>query len=501
MASSKYNPQRRSLLKNSLIAAAAASVGVNRLVFAATPNVATTRAGGKVTPDAIKMLADKLPGAVVSAGESGYEKSRLTWNGTVEQHPAVIVQARSAGDIKVAVEFAREHNLGVAVKATGHGALVPANNDALLIDTSRMKGLRVDPQAKTATFEPGVVAIEFLREAQKYGLAGPTAVSPGVGMTGYTLSGGYGDLPRVFGLGSDNLLSADVLLMDGRHITVSENENPDIFWAMRGGGGNFAIVTSMTVKLHPVSDVLSGVLTFDIDDAHKVVGALREWSKTLPDNMTMALSFFAKNVTKTPRPIITLALVYFGPETEGQPVIDKLLASLKPQNNTIKAQSYLSYFENDVQDPGYGFKNYWHGVLIDELTDPVVDILVKTVSPQDSMMMLLFSYYRGGVWSRSAENKTAVSHRNASWLLNGRAFFKGDEQVVAIAKKQVATLAQDLAPYNKGVPFTYLEYEGPSRLEDVYGAQKLDKMREIKAKYDPDNRLRFNANIPPAKTA
>lgn len=445
----------------------------------------------------VEELSNKLPGSVFTKGSSDYEKSRLTWNGTIEQHPSIIVQARSAGDIKAAVDFAIKYNLGISVKATGHGALVPANKNTLLIDTSRMKGILVNSEEKTATFEPGVVAIEFLRATQKYGLAGPTAVSPGVGMTGYTLSGGYGDLPRVFGLGSDNLLSAQVILMDGRYVTVSENENPDIFWAIRGGGGNFAIVTSMTVSLHSVNEVLSGVLTFDINDAHKVISRINVWNKKIPDNMTMSLSFFSKNVAKTASPIITVSLLYFGPASEGDLIVGDLIDGLHPKNNTIKPQTYLSYFENDVEDPGYGFKNYWHGVLIDELTPSVVDILVQTVSEDDSIMMLLFSYYRGGVWSRLPESKTAVSHRNASWLLNGRAFFKGDNNVVSVARKQVATLADKLSPYNKGVPFTYVEYEGQCRLIDVYGEGKLNALKRIKRNYDPDNRLRFNANIPP----
>jgi len=448
--------------------------------------------------DPVQALSARLPGAVFARGSREYDDSRSTWNGTIEQHPALVVHARSRDDIATAVRFAHERNLGISIKATGHGALKAAGSDAILIDTSRMKGLAVDAANRTATFEPGVIAIDFLRATQAHGLAGPTAVSPFVGMTGYTLSGGYGDLPRVFGLASDNLLGAEVVLADGSIRQVSETADPDLFWALRGGGGNFAVVTSMTVRLHPVREVLSGVLTYDIDDAHQLVASLRAWQDGIPDNMTMALSFFARSVTRTPRPIVTLALVYFGDPAQGQPLVDGLVAAVKPLGNTIKAQSYLSYFENDVSDPGYGFRNYWHGVLIDELTDPVVDVLRDIVEPEDSMMMLLFSYYRGGAWSRAAEEATAVSHRNASWLLNGRAFFKGDADTVAQAQRQVSALAARLAPYNRGVPLTYVEYEGPSRLPDVYGEDKLARLREIKRRFDPCNRLRFNANIAPS---
>lgn len=481
---------RRELVKGGLYAVAAAASGLTLPLPAAAQDVSQS--------DALRALSRRLPGAVFARGSEAYERSRSTWNGTIDQFPFLVVQARTQQDIVVAVTFASEHNLGIAIKATGHGALKAAGQDAILIDTSRMKGLTVDPEQRTATFEPGVIAIDFLRAAQAHGLAAPTAVSPFVGMTGYTLSGGYGDLPRVFGLGSDNLICADVVRVDGRTERVSETENPDLFWALRGGGGNFAVVTSMTVRLHPVKDVLSGVLTYDIDDAKALVASLRRWDDTIPDTMTMALSFFARSVTHTPRPVVTLALVHFGDLDEGQALVDALVADVKPLGNTIKAQRYLSYFENDVKDPGYGFKNYWHGVLIDELTDPVVDVLCRTVEPEDSMMMLLFSYYRGGAWSRLAEDRSAVSHRNASWLLNGRAFFKGDDAVVARAKRQVSDLATRLSPYNSGVPLTYVEYEGPSRLPDVYGETKLARLRAIKRRYDPANLLRFNANIAPA---
>ncbi|EBY0806493.1 FAD-binding oxidoreductase, partial [Salmonella enterica subsp. enterica] len=283
MTSFKFNKMRRKLLGYGILAGVTAQAWFSKIVFATPKNTSLSqiRPLGYVSDRAISDLSERLPGIVFTSGNEEYEQSRLVWNGTVEKHPAVIIRVRSSEDIRTAVEFAKEYNLGIAIKATGHGALVPANQDALLIDTSRMKGLSINPQEETATFESGVTAIEFLREAQKYGLAGPTAVSPGVGMTGYTLSGGYGDLPRVFGLGSDNLLSAQVILMDGRTITVSEKDYPDIFWAMRGGGGNFAIVTSMTVKVHPVTEVISGVLTFDIQDAYKVVRALREWNKII----------------------------------------------------------------------------------------------------------------------------------------------------------------------------------------------------------------------------
>lgn len=500
-SSTPESPSRRHLLEGGLYAAAATVLGAGlstATVGRAAAALPAPHTEGPMSPDALQALSLLLPGAVFAQGSKAYDSSRSTWNGTIEQSPAAVVQARSRQDIIAAVTFASEHNLGIAIKATGHGALKAAGNDAILIDTSRMKGLVVDAERRTATFEPGVVAIEFLRAAQAHGLAAPTAVSPFVGMTGYTLSGGYGDLPRVFGLGSDNLISAEVVLADGSTRRVSETDSPDLFWAMRGGGGNFAVVTSMTVRLHPVKQVLSGVLTYDIEDARRLVSSLRRWDDTIPDNMTMALSFFATSVTGTPRPVVTLALVYFGDPEQGQPLVDALVADVKPISNTVKAQSYLSYFENDVKDPGYGFRNYWHGVLIDELTDPVVDILRSTVEQPDSMMMLLFSYYRGGAWSRLDEGTTAVSHRNASWLLNGRAFFKGDAATVARAQTQVSGLARQLAPYSSGVPFTYVEYEGPSRLPDVYGEAKLARLREIKRRYDPSNLLRFNANIAPA---
>jgi len=184
-------------------------------------------------------LSASLPGRVFSSGTDEYEISRKVWNGTIDQYPALVVHATESADIVVAVKFASKHGLGIAIKATGHGALKAADADAILIDTSRMKHISVDPASRTATLGPGVTAVEFLDAIQKYQLIGPTPVSQEVGMTGYTLAGGYGDLPRVTALSSDNLVSADIVLTDGRQLTASETENRDLFWALRGGGGNF----------------------------------------------------------------------------------------------------------------------------------------------------------------------------------------------------------------------------------------------------------------------
>lgn len=452
--------------------------------------------GNAMTPKNLDNLTRILPGKVFARGDQQYDVGRKTWNGTIDQYPAAIVRPQTRDDIVKATQFAAERNIGVSIRATGHGALMAAGKDAILIDTSQMKGLTIDPSRRTATLEPGVTAIGFLTAAQKHGLGGPTAVSPGVGMTGYTLSGGYGDLPRVFGLGSDNLLSADVVLANGTTLRVSEKENSDLFWAMRGGGGNFAIVASMTLRLHPIDTVLAGVLTYGVSDAQRAIRGLREWVKDIPDIMAMSLSLLPASITGGPEPIVVISLVYVGNPDEGAPLVDKLVKATSPKSVAVKPQSYMDYFSG-IQDPGSGFFNYWYGVLFDELTDPAIDALIDSISRPESLTMLLFSYYRGGVWSRLPEDYSAVSHRQSSWLLNGRAFFS-DPALIGAAKLQVASLATRLAPFNKRkVPFTYLEYEGPSRLPDVYSGGKLERLRSIKRKYDPENLLRFNANIAP----
>lgn len=452
--------------------------------------------GGVMTPEDIKALADVLPFEVLARGAEQYDISRKTWNGTIDQYPAAIVRARTRADIAKVAEFASGKQMGISVRATGHGALKAAGDDALLIDTSQMKGLVIDPERRTATLEPGVTTIEFLTAAQQHGLGGPTPVSPGVGMTGYTLAGGYGDFPRVFGLASDNLLAAEVVLANGAALRVSEKENRDLFWAMRGGGGNFAIVTSMTLRLHPISTVLAGVLTYGIADAGRVIRGLRDWAEEIPDTMAMSLSLLPASITGGPEPVVIISVVYVGDPDAGAPLVDKLVQATSPKSVSIKPQAYMDYF-GGIQDPGFGYFNYWHGVLFDELTDPAIDVLIDSVSSPESLTMLLFSYYRGGAWSRLPEDYSAVSHRQSSWLLNGRAFFN-DPSLIDAAKEQVASLAKRLAPFNKReVPFTYLEYEDPSRLPDVYSGGKLACLRSIKCKYDPANLLRFNANIAP----
>ncbi|WP_157896172.1 FAD-binding oxidoreductase [Mycobacteroides chelonae] len=447
------------------------------------------------TADAVSALKSELSGRVFGPGVADYAQSVRTWNGTVTYAPLVVVRAESGSDVVAAARFAESQGLGIAVRATGHGALVDVDEDAILIDTSRMKRITVDPTDRTATLQPGVNTIEFVRAIQEYGLAAPTAISPTVGMTGYTLAGGYGDMPRYFGLSSDNIVSAQVVLADGTQLSVSDTENADLLWGMRGGGGNFAIVTELTLRLKPLVTVVAGVLTYGIDNAKSVMAAVREWMTVIPDEMSVEVAYFSARATGSELASLVLTLIYLGPGEDGQPLIDELVMRTKPTSNSVHEKTFLDFFE-DLDDPGFGGHNYWHGVLFDDLGPELVEQLVASVRDPESRLMLLFSFYGGGRWSERAEEFSAVSHRDGQWLMNGRAIVAlGDADT---ARRQVADLAARLAPFNdRSVPYTYVEYEGPSRLPDVFGQAKLLRLRELKRIIDPNNRLRYNANIAP----
>ncbi len=455
-------------------------------------------------------LDENLLGQVLRRGSAGYDAARANWNGTVEQHPALIVRAEGTADVMSAVRFAEAQQLGVALKTTGHGALVPAGEEALLIDLSPMNAVRVDPKARAVRIEPAVTGRRLDHETGVFGLATPGPTVSSVGMAGFTLAGGFGQMIRKYGTTADNLLSADVILADGSLVTASAEENEDLFWAIRGGGGNFGVVVSFTYRLHEVSEVLGGSLIYPLDQAPDVLRFYRDFVRGAPDELTSYVSFMPADALPPPleelrgERALVLGFCWAGDPAEGEEVLAPMRAYGSPAAGAIEVMPYPAFqaLSDPMEEPGEfleaGQENLWYGTYFEELSDGLIDVLVEEASNAESPLnYLAIEFIGGGAWGRADEGAMALSHRNARFDSNFRAFFR-DLGRRAEVQRYIDTFVRKLRPFDlQAVALNYMAYEGEDRIRAAFSGYKYERLRRIKAKYDPENRFRYNANIKP----
>src|SRR4029453_10646158 len=323
---------------------------------------------------AIEAFRSSVRGVLLCATDTGYDTARKVWNGMIDRPPALIVRCTGVADVIAAVQFVRTHDLLVAVRGGGHNVAGHAVwEGGLLIDLSRMKGMRVDPVQRTAHAQPGLTGGEFDRETQVFGLATPLGYISTTGIAGLTLGGGYGWLARSYGLASDNLRSVDLVTADGQCLTASATEHPDLFWGVRGGGGNFGIVTSFEYQLHPVGPVLGGVVIYPFAQARAVLQFHRDFTETAPDEYTC---FPALGTSPAGEPVALLRVCYNGPLAEGERVLRPLRAFGSPLADHIGPMAYpaLQTRYDDVTPPGLHY--YWKSNALTELTDEAIDTMV-----------------------------------------------------------------------------------------------------------------------------
>ena len=448
-------------------------------------------------------FASKLLGKIVLPGNPEYDESRKIWNAMIDRKPAFIVRCMGTADVVNCVKFARENNLLVCVRGAGHNiAGMSLADDAMLIDLSSMKRVWINPQTRTAIVSPGATLRHVDHEAQAYGLATPLGIASTTGVAGLTLGGGFGWLSRGHGLAADNLLSAEVVTADGKVLLASEKENADLFWALRGGSGNFGIVTSFQFKLYPVGpQVLAGLIVHPFQDAKKVFRYYRSFASSAPDKATCwvilrkapPLPFLPPEVHG--KEVFVIAAIYAGDIKEGEKILEPLRRFGNPIADVIGPVLFAAW--QQAFDPLLtpGARNYWKSHNYTELTDDLLDILVEYTSRLPSASTEIFVGQLGGAINQVAPDATAYPHRNANFVMTVHARWENisDDTICVEWAKE---LSDKIAPYTTGGVYVNFISEGENRIAAAFGSN-YERLAKIKSKYDPENFFRVNQNILP----
>jgi FAD/FMN-containing dehydrogenase len=443
-------------------------------------------------------------GEILRQGEGGYDEARAVYNGMIDRKPGLIARCGGVADVIDAVNLARENDQLVAVKCGGHSVAGNAVcDDGILIDLSGMKGVIVDPEAKRARANAGVLWGEFDRETQVYGLAtaGGRVTTTGVG--GFTLGGGYAWISSKHGLACDNLVSAQVVTADGRVLTASESENEDLYWGIRGGGGNFGVVTSYDFQLHDLGPtVLAGLMIHPIEKAPEVMRAWRDYVEQAPEELgTGTAVLLAPPEPFVPEelqgsPVFGIVVIYAGDPGEGEKVIEPLKA-LGPAVDLVEPMPYTAF--QAMLDPFAppGWLNYHRGEHLAALPDEAIDSYIEHGAKVASPMSQSIVFRNGGAISRVPDDATAASHREAPYMWHPIACW----QDAADSDREIGWVrgASDaLQPFTTGVYLNFEQDEGEEHVKTGFNEEKYARLTELKGKYDPDNLFRVNQNIPPA---
>ncbi len=453
-------------------------------------------------------LRASLRGRLIDKEDAGYDEARALWNGMIDRHPGLVVCAKDTNDIRLTVNFARDNDLLLAVKGGGHQIAGHAVADsALLLDLSQMKGVHVDADAKIATVEPGCLLSDVDRETQLYGLAVPLGINSTTGIAGLTLGGGFGWITAKHGLTIDNLRSAQVVCADGEVRTASATENADLFWAIRGGGGNFGVVASFEFALHPIGpEVLSGLIVHPLADARALLQSYREICARAPDELTIwtvmrkapPLPFIPEEWHG--KEVLIFAACYAGDMKEGEKALQELRDLGSPIADVIGPHPYAGW--QQAFDPLLtpGARNYWKSHDFLELPDKAIDILLKALGELPDPQCEVFIARVGGAMARVAEAATAFPQRKAHFVMNVHTRWADaaqDADCIAWARDLFAKTAA----FSEGSAYVnFMPEDEAGRVGTAYGAN-MERLRRIKAKYDPRNLFQLNHNIAPAKAA
>jgi len=452
----------------------------------------------------VDQLALRLPGRLHLPASPEFEEACTIWNAMIERRPGLVIRCSSAADVSHAVRFAREHDLVLAVRGGGHNIAGNALCDGgVMLDLSPMKAIEVNPSARTARVGGGATLAEFDREAQAFGLATPLGINSTTGVAGLTLGGGFGWLSRRFGLTIDNLLSAEVVLASGEVVRASATESPDLFWALRGGGGNFGVVTSFEFQLHPVGpEVLAGLIIHPLDAAKDVLRFHRDFLATTPDEFVCW--FVMRKAPPLPflpaewhgKEILALAVCYSGAISEGERVAAPLRKFGKPIADVIGPQPYAAW--QTILDPLLtpGARNYWKSHDFQEVSDGLIDTLIAHARKLPDPSTEIAFAQLGGAVSRVPADATAYSHRDGQFVMNVHGRWEDpakDAECIGWARD----LFRATAPFATGAVYVnFLTGEEGDRIRAAYG-RNYDRLVKLKNRYDPGNLFRVNQNIRP----
>jgi FAD/FMN-containing dehydrogenase len=456
---------------------------------------------------AVEDLRETLRGILIRPTDADYDEARGVWNGMINRHPALIVQCSGTADVIVAVNFAREYDLEIAVRGGGHNVAGTAVcDDGIVIDLSAMRAVWIDPLARIARVQGGALWGDVDHEAQAHGLATPGGIVSHTGVAGLTLGGGIGWLMRKHGLTVDNLLSADMVTADGEFIRASEDEHSELFWALRGGGGNFGIVTSFEFALHPVGPtVLAGPVFWSTDDTAAALRFYRDFVRDAPDELgTVVRLGTIPPLSVVPeelhwRPAVAINACYEGPVEEGESVLRPLREHGTPLLDLVSPKPYVAHQSGLDSTVLHGWHYYWKSTDLPELSDDLIDVLVDHAFSTKSPRSYAVLFHLGGAVSRVPGDATAYTGRNAPHNININGVWRPDEDFAESETAWVRRFFDALKPYREGVYVNFLDVDDDTRrVREAYDEHTYQRLAEIKAEYDPNNVFHLNQNIEPA---
>jgi FAD/FMN-containing dehydrogenase len=449
-------------------------------------------------------LRERLRGDVIEAGDDRYDEARKLYNGMIDKRPRTIVRCAGVADVIGAVKYGRELGIPIAIRGGGHnGAGFGSCDDGLVIDLSPMRGIRVDAASRTVRVEAGCTQGDVDHASHAFGLAVPAGIVSTTGIAGLTLGGGHGYLTRQYGLTIDNLLEADVVLADGRLVTASEDEHTELFWALRGGGGNFGVVTSFRFGLHPVDTVHGGPIFFDIGDAREVMRWYRGFLPQAPERFSPFLGLKrVPSVDAFPaelrgRQVCALVCCYDGPADEAEQVMRPLREELPPP--LLDGCTQLPYPTlQGLFDPllPSGLQWYWKGDIVRELPDDAIDVHLDHAASAPSELSLMHLYPIDGAVHRVGQDETAWRFRDATWSMV-IAGVDPDPALAGSLTDWTRDYWEAVHPFTAGAAYVnFMMNEGPARVHATYG-DNHPRLVEVKRAYDPTNLFRVNQNIEP----
>jgi FAD/FMN-containing dehydrogenase len=447
----------------------------------------------------VESFSDQVRGEVLRPGEEGYDEARTVWNGMIDKEPEVIARCAGAADVMAAVNFARDLDLRLAIKGGGHNVAGNAVcDDGLLIDLSPMNSVRVDPEAQIARVGGGATWGDFDHEAQAFGLATTGGIVSSTGVAGLTLGGGIGWLARKYGLAHDNLRSVDVVTADGELVRASEEENPELFWGIRGGGGNFGIVTSFEFDLHEVGpEVLAGVVLHRIEDAPEVLRFYADFMVDAPDDI-QGYAGFGEGSPELGVPeqlhgetLFVLFLCYAGSIEDGREELQPLREFGDPIADAVQPMPYTAWQRSFDERWEEGYRNYWKSHFLRDLSDDAIETMVDYADPLPTPLSSVFLEWMGGAISQADPDATAFAHRDKAvsftvapkWTDPER-----DDECIAWAREFHEAMAPHAAD---GVYVNYLDQDDGERVPAAYG-ERYGRLRALKNEWDPDNLFRMN---------
>jgi FAD/FMN-containing dehydrogenase len=453
----------------------------------------------------IEELKGGFKGEILLPSDGAYESARKIWNAMIDKHPAVIACCASTSDVVRGVNFARDNGLLLAVRGGGHNIAGNALcDDGLVIDLSKMKAARVDPARRRVTIEGGATLSDLDAATQAHGLATPVGINSTTGIGGLTLGGGFGWLSRKYGLTVDNLESAEVVTATGEVVLSSATEHSDLFWALRGGGGNFGVVTRFEFRLHPVGpDVLSGLIVYPLSEAKSALRHYREFMAAAPEELNVwtvlrqapPLPFLPESFHG--QEMIALALIYAGDPKQGEPLVAPLRKFGTPVGEHVGVQPYVAW--QQAFDPllTAGARNYWKSHNFTTLQDGLFDAVVEYVGKLPSPQCEIFFGAIGGATTRLALDSAAYAQRDAEFVMNFHGRWEDpvdDERCIRWARD----FFNATAPFaSGGVYVNFMTADETDRVRSAYGPN-YDRLAQVKRKYDPDNLFHLNQNIQPA---